>query len=294
MGNQIPLPSSRSAPRNPRCPTPSSHSIARRCGGLTCHVGRQKFKHGRRTRWVHDTLRLSAFSGLCRTSCFNWLFTGSIHDIDSSITQLHDLLSIFPRSDPGRFHPLFSLARKRRFRYIQLNQKEDLDKEIDHLTELILLSPLSLLQRGQNILAALFHLAYALFLRSNVSKQREDAICATRCFCHLRDQPHEIPGIPRRQVTALLVDAVALQVMLEAGNSSMADPGEFMIPSGSRPFRARLVRSVLTGYLQDLSTTSIPPSHNCRTFSLFSLDLILVAFNLCFLWPESDTSDTYS
>ena len=155
---------------------------------------------------------------MSRTFRLNCLFTGSIHDIDSSITQLHDLLSIFPLSDPGRFQPLFSLARKRYFRYGQLNQREDLDKEIVHLTELILLSPLSLLQRGKNILVALFHLAYALFLRSKVSKQREGAVCATKYFSHLRDHPHEIPSIPRRQVTAYLVNSLALQVELEAGN----------------------------------------------------------------------------
>ena len=113
---------------------------------------------------------------------------------------------------------MYSLASKRHFRYRQLNQREDLDKEILHLTELILLSPLSLLQGGKKILVALFHLAYALFLRSNLSKQPEDAICATKYLSHLRDQPHEIPRIPRHKVTALLVDALALQAEWEAGD----------------------------------------------------------------------------
>jgi hypothetical protein len=51
-----------------------------------------------------------------------------------------------------------------------------------------------------------------------VSKQPEDAICATKYLSHLRDQPHEIPSIPRYQVKASLVDALALQVELKAGN----------------------------------------------------------------------------
>jgi hypothetical protein len=51
-----------------------------------------------------------------------------------------------------------------------------------------------------------------------VYKQPEDAIYATKYLSHLRDQPYEIPGIPRYQVTALLVGALALQVELEAGN----------------------------------------------------------------------------
>jgi hypothetical protein len=64
----------------------------------------------------------------------------------------------------------------------------------------------------------LFQLANVLLLRSNVSKQSEDAICATKYLSHLRDQPHEIPRAPRYRVTELLLDALLLQVELEAGN----------------------------------------------------------------------------
>jgi CHAT domain-containing protein len=143
------------------------------------------------------------------------LFTGSI---DSLITLFQHFLSIFPRSDPRR--PLFvcGIASGKFQRYRLLNQREDLDKAIVNFTESILLFPLSWLQRGPIILNALFPLASALLLRSNVSKQPEDAICATKYLSHLRDQPHEIPGIRRDQVTTLLVHALALQVELEAGN----------------------------------------------------------------------------
>ena len=95
---------------------------------------------------------------------------------------------------------------------------EDLDTSIVHLTESILLSPLSWLKRGPHILTAFLGIASALLLRLKVSKQPEDAICATKYLSHLRDQPHEIPSIPRHKVTASLVDALALQVELEAGN----------------------------------------------------------------------------
>ena len=98
-------------------------------------------------------------------------------------------------------------------------QREDLDKAILRFTESILLLPRSRLQHSPIILHVLFSLASALLLRSAVSKQPEDAICATICLSHLRDQPHEIPSIPRYKVTALLVGALALQVELEAGNS---------------------------------------------------------------------------
>ena len=113
---------------------------------------------------------------------------------------------------------MYSLASKRHFRYRQLNQRDDLDKAIVHLTESILLSPLSRLQRSPIILTALFSLATALLMRSKVSKRPEDAICATKYLSYLRDHPHDIPSRPRHRVTALLVDALALQVDLEAGN----------------------------------------------------------------------------
>ena len=114
---------------------------------------------------------------------------------------------------------MFALASKRYFRYSLSNEREDLDKQIVHLTELILLSPLSWPQHGPNILSALFTLARALIFRSDVSKQPEDVVCATNYLSHLRDQPHEIPSIPHYRVTAMLVDALALQVELEAGNA---------------------------------------------------------------------------
>ena len=98
------------------------------------------------------------------------------------------------------------------------NQRDDLDSAIVHLTKSVLLPPVSWLQNGPNIFDTLFHLARALHLRSEVSKQPEDVITATKFLFHLREQPHEIPIAPRHQVTHLLVEALALQVELEAGN----------------------------------------------------------------------------
>ena len=80
------------------------------------------------------------------------LITVSIHEIDSSITQLQHLLSLFPRSDPRRLQPMFSLATEQGIRYALSKQKEDLDNAIVHLTESILLSPLSRLQHDPIIL----------------------------------------------------------------------------------------------------------------------------------------------
>jgi hypothetical protein len=158
------------------------------------------------------------FGGPSRTFCLNSLFTGSIYEIDSSITPLQHDLSILPRSDPRRLICMISLAVMRLRRLALSNQREDLDKATVHLTESILLSPLLWLQHGPIILSTLFALARALLLRSNLSKQPEDAICATKYLSLLRDQPYEIPSISRYQVTALLVHALSLQVDLAAGN----------------------------------------------------------------------------
>ena len=100
-------------------------------------------------------------------------------------------------------------------RYILSNQREDLDRAILHFTESILLPwP----RRTPSILSPFYILARALLLRSDVLKQPEDAICATKYLSHLRDQPHEVPSIPRHEVTELLVETLALQVELESGN----------------------------------------------------------------------------
>ena len=171
------------------------------------------------TGWLLD------FSGSSRTFCdfcLNALFTGSINEINSSITHLQHYLSISSRSDPHRpkyvCYLTLELLQRYKLSCKLSNLREDLDKAIVHLTESILLSPLTWLQHGQIFLSALFLLANALLLRSNASKQPEDAIAATKYLSHLQDMPHEILGMARHQVTALLVDALALQVELEAGN----------------------------------------------------------------------------
>jgi CHAT domain-containing protein len=110
------------------------------------------------------------------------------------------------------------LASLRRRRYILSNQREDLDKEIVHHTESILLPPPSCLQQGPFVLHILFHLAFALSLRSQVTKQPGDVIAASKFLLHIRDQPHEIPNISRHRVTDLLVVSLALQVKFGAEN----------------------------------------------------------------------------
>ena len=145
--------------------------------------------------------------------------SASVHEIDSRITECQHVLSTMSsRSDPDRPVLLSYLAIKLHDRHRVSNKREDLDKEIVYSTESILSPPISLLQHGPDILHTLFLLARSLVMRSEVSKQPEDVIYATKYLTHLRDRPVAIPLLPRHDVTALLVEALALQVELEAGN----------------------------------------------------------------------------
>jgi hypothetical protein len=98
------------------------------------------------TRNVAQFPLLRSFSGSSPRFCLNSLFTGSIHEIDSSITQLQHDLSIFPRSNPRRPLAIYRIAIDQVLRYDLSNQREDLDKAIVRFTESILLSPHSWLQ----------------------------------------------------------------------------------------------------------------------------------------------------
>ncbi|KAH9029053.1 CHAT domain-containing protein [Lactarius pseudohatsudake] len=142
----------------------------------------------------------------------------SIHEIDSFIARVQQILAKSPRSEPLRIPFLISLALKQSLRYIRSNQKEDLDKSIFHLTELILLGPLAWLEYGPCIFEVLFLLADALLKRSIVSNKPEDAIVATKYLRHLRSQPQAALSFPHISVTRLLLRVLTLQVVLEASN----------------------------------------------------------------------------
>ena len=71
---------------------------------------------------------------------------------------------------------------------------------------------------GTIIVEALFLLVTAPFKRQEVSKQPENAIHTAEFLRHLRDQFHQEYGYMRREVTTILVDGLALQVILKAEN----------------------------------------------------------------------------
>ena len=149
------------------------------------------------------------------TFCLNFLFTGSIREIDSSITDSQLLLSISPLSHPRRPLVVHGLALKQLERHKLSNQRDDLDKGIGNLAEGILLLPGSPITLRQVALDSLLFLADALFMRSKISNQPEDAIYAAKYLSYLRDQPY-VPY--HHMVTTMLVNALDFQVGLDAGD----------------------------------------------------------------------------
>ncbi|KAH9170828.1 CHAT domain-containing protein [Lactarius sanguifluus] len=151
----------------------------------------------------------------------------SIHEIDSLIADSQDLILALPLSHQYRA-AVYSLATARFGRYKLSHQKDDLDKTILHLTESVLLQPWSLPGPRPSILLIFLNLAVALYLRSNDSKQPEDSTYSAKYLRHLRDQPLEMIGFPRSLVTLSLLDALSVQVNLEAGNV-MQEIGEMAL-----------------------------------------------------------------
>ena len=117
---------------------------------------------------------------------------------------------------------VFAVALGQLHRYKLSKQREDLNRAIVYFTGSILLPPLSWLRHGPFfrpfILDALYFLAHALVLRSNVDRQPEDAIDATKYLIHIRNQPQESTNILPHEITGFLLDALVLQVALKAGN----------------------------------------------------------------------------
>ena len=111
-----------------------------------------------------------------------------------------------------------NLAAKRLFRHGAAYQMENLDEAISHLTKSILLQPYSWLPLGSMILQALHLLADTLLMRSKLSNQPEDAIYATKYLFHLRDQSQDNSDVLRHRFAISLVEALAVQVKLEAGD----------------------------------------------------------------------------
>jgi hypothetical protein len=135
------------------------------------------------------------------------------------LTWSQEIIVVFPQSDPIHLSYNNYMGILQLLRYRLSIQVEDLDKSIFHLTKSILFPPHLWQNSGLTILQASFNLSLALVKRSEVSKLPDDAILAAKYLRNLRDQPpHQASGHQRHLVTSLLVEALAIQVELEAGD----------------------------------------------------------------------------
>jgi hypothetical protein len=111
-----------------------------------------------------------------------------------------------------------ALALEQLERFKLSDQREDIDGAIVHLTESILLLPLSSRLHDPGMLETLSIFASELLSRSEVTKRPEDFVSTTKFLFLLRDQSHKIPFASCHRVTEFPAHTLALQVALEAGN----------------------------------------------------------------------------
>ncbi|KAI0298365.1 hypothetical protein B0F90DRAFT_1669097 [Multifurca ochricompacta] len=141
----------------------------------------------------------------------------SIMELDQIITSHQCALSWIPRSHPAYTTCIHLLATLRFQRFQLSEQKQDLNKSILHYTEAIFLPP----SWGfyPNVVQIFFELVLSLLCRSKRFKQPEDAKCVVEYLRHLRGLPLDTFEVPHELVTKSLVQALAIQVELEAGGT---------------------------------------------------------------------------
>ena len=144
----------------------------------------------------------------------------SIADIDGHITRTLNALSLFPRSDHSHADCIDVLSKARFLRFKRLGQKEDLDKSILHITEAIFLPTFPNIGPSYHVVKLLSFLAQALLQRSRVFDQPEDLKYSIQYLQHLHKLPLESFGMPMKDVTIRLTQALADQVRMEAGHGT--------------------------------------------------------------------------
>jgi CHAT domain-containing protein len=143
--------------------------------------------------------------------------TVSITEIDESIANVQNSLSLFPRSDKKHIEWVHLLARERFERYKLSQLKEDLDKSILHYTDAIFLPPAA---HSLNLVQLIFRLALALISRSERFDQPEDIKSSVEYLRYLRGLPLDSFDVPSDIVTTSLIEALAIQVRLNAGDGT--------------------------------------------------------------------------
>jgi hypothetical protein len=124
---------------------------------------------------------------------------------------------LFPRSDQTHIESVHFLAKARFARYTLSQLKEDLDKSILHYTEAIFLPPAA---HSLNLVQLFFLLTSALLHRSERFDQPEDIKFSVEYLRYLRGLPLDSFDVPSDIVTTSLIEALATQVRLDAGDGT--------------------------------------------------------------------------
>ncbi|KAI9462884.1 CHAT domain-containing protein [Lactarius psammicola] len=143
-----------------------------------------------------------------------------ITDIDDYIAIAQNSLSLYRQSDRTPVIWVHILAMARFARYRRSQQKEDLDKCIVHYTEAIFLPPISRAGRFLNVVQLLFRMSLALLCRSEEFKQSVDVKYSIEYLRYLRGLALESFNTPRNDVITTLIQALGVQVQLEAGDGT--------------------------------------------------------------------------
>ena len=105
-------------------------------------------------------------------------------------------------------------------RYTLLEQKEDLDKSILHLTEVIPLLHMSKAVHSKSVVQSHLHLAILLLRRSEGFHRSEDIKNSIAHLRYLQGLPLESSNISRNDIMASLIRALGIQVELELGDGT--------------------------------------------------------------------------
>ena len=159
----------------------------------------------------------------------NPFLTGSIADIDRSITSLVNLRSMYPRTRPEYNKWVCLLANERWARYELSRDKQDSDKGIVHCTEAILLMPVSWVEHPGNVVRLLFSLANRLLERFRQFEQPKDVKYSIEYLRYLRGLALDSLHISRNDVISSLTRALASQDQKSEAGSRARNIKEMLI-----------------------------------------------------------------
>src|SRR6266702_1532604 len=147
---------------------------------------------------------------------FALLVTFSLPHVKYEISKTLSLLSSSTPSDPHHPARLRRLMDLRSMRDDILHERDNLNKFITHLTEIVLFP----FQPSKDVVFGLFRLAYNLNVRFTWYEQPEDLKSSLKYVRYLRDNFHSLDSfnIPRDQFTSLLFQVLAINLVFGSGN----------------------------------------------------------------------------